>query len=80
MIPTQGREKVPRLLHAGQQGVSRTKVFAQSHVLVWWPHMDEDISQMVRRCQQCSETQNQTRSAPLHPWEWPREPSIIVVR
>ena len=72
VIPTQGREKVLSMLHAGHQGESRTKAFARSYV--WWPHMDDDISQMVKRCQHCNATRNQARSAPLHPWEYPRGP------
>ena len=72
VIPTQGREYVLRELHGGHPGMSRMKAIART--LVWWPHMDQDIEEMVRRCEECQTQQASPPHAPLHPWKWPTRP------
>ncbi|XP_031554055.1 uncharacterized protein K02A2.6-like [Actinia tenebrosa] len=41
---------------------------------VWWPGLDEDISQVVRGCSKCQLSRNKPPQAPLHPWDWPNNP------
>lgn len=36
--------------------------------------MDRDIENLVRKCEQCQLHQKTPAEAPLHPWEWPKEP------
>ena len=72
VIPTQGREYVLRELHGGHPGMSRMKAIART--LVWWPHMDQDIEGMVKRCEECQTQQASPPHAPLHPWKWPTRP------
>ena len=69
VIPTQGQEYVLRELHPG---MSRMKAIART--LVWWPHLDQDIERMVRRCEECQTQQASPPQAPLHPWKWPTRP------
>ena len=69
VIPTQGREYVLRELHGGHPGMSRMKAIART--LVWWPHMDQDIDGMARRCEECQTQQASPPHAPLHPRKWP---------
>ena len=61
-----------RILHEGHPGLSRMKSLAR--VVVWWPGMDADLENLVRRCQPCQVNRKNPPAAPLHPWEWPTRP------
>ena len=41
---------------------------------VWWPNMDRELEDAVKKCQQCQLHQKAPAEAPLHPWEWPGQP------
>ena len=66
------REKVLEELHISQPGIQRMKLLARSHV--WWPHIDQDIQEMVKGCCACQEVKQAPPVAPLHPWIWPSQP------
>ena len=53
-------------------GVSRMKSLARGYF--WWPGMDTDIENLVKHCTICQESRHQEPPAPLHPWEWPKQP------
>ena len=36
---------------------------------IWWPGIDNDIGELVKRCRTCQEHQNMPHRAPIHPWE-----------
>ena len=36
--------------------------------------MDKDIKELVKGCTVCQETRSSPPVAPLHTWQWPREP------
>ena len=72
IVPPQGRERVLRLLHEGHNGESRCKSFARMYV--WWPGLDSDITELVRRCQACQAQRPREPESPLHPWAWPDTP------
>ena len=36
--------------------------------------MDYEIKEMVKKCQICQELCPIPPAAPLHPWEWPKQP------
>ncbi|KAK3726335.1 hypothetical protein QZH41_008960, partial [Actinostola sp. cb2023] len=72
VIPRQGRQNMLTELHEAHPGTSRMKYLARSYV--WWPGMDQDIENLVKRCNQCQLHQKTPAEAPLHPWEWPSEP------
>ena len=48
------------------------KSLARSYV--WWPKKDYEIEEMVKKCQICQELRPTPLAAPLHPWEWPKQP------
>ena len=48
------------------------KGMARSHV--WWPGLDGNIEDTVRRCQQCIKTRKAPPVAPLFSWSWPTAP------
>ena len=72
VVPPQGRGMVTRLLHEGHPGICRMKRLARGYV--WWPGMDGELEQVVKRCSQCQENQKLPPRAPMHPWEWPERP------
>ena len=72
IIPSVRREKVLDELHEGHPGVVKMKSLARS--IVWWPGIDTDLQEKVRKCKQCQENQKSPALAPLHPWDWPKRP------
>ena len=72
VVPPEGREKVLELLHEGHLGNTRMKVLARSYV--WWPGIDQEIEEIVKACSSCQRTRHNPASAPLHPWEFPKQP------
>ena len=59
-------------LHKTHPGVSKMKALARSYV--WWPHMDKEIEEVVRTCENCQANRPSPPVAQLHPWEWPEQP------
>ena len=72
IVPPQGREQVIAELHEAHPGISRMKALARGYV--WWPNMDRELEDAVKKCQQCQLHQKAPAEAPLHPWEWPGQP------
>ncbi|XP_048578377.1 uncharacterized protein K02A2.6-like [Nematostella vectensis] len=72
IIPPDGRDQVKRELHSAHPGINRMKALARSYV--WWPGMDEELAEIVRRCDVCQDRRRNPPSAPLHPWEYPDGP------
>ena len=72
VVPPQGRAAVLGELHETHPGCSKMKALARSYI--WWPKMDQEIEDMVKRCSVCQESRPSPPSAPLHPWQWPTQP------
>ena len=72
VVPRPGREALVEELHGGHPGVVCMKALARSYM--WWPGISKDLEQRVHSCPQCQQSRNAPPPAPLHPWEWPREP------
>ena len=72
VIPQQGQDQVMKELHIAHPGISRIKALGRSYV--WWPKMDKDLEELVKRCETCQDHRKQPPSAPLHPWEYPDGP------
>lgn len=51
IIPTELRCKVLQHLHVGHNGITAMKAEARSWV--WWPKMDQDISELTKSCSIC---------------------------
>ena len=68
----EGRERVIELLHEGHPGNSRMKGLARS--FVWWPNIDRDLEEKVKACDACQQLRHSPAQAPLHPWEFPKQP------
>ncbi len=72
VVPEQGRAGLLEQLHQSHPGMSKMKGLARSYL--WWPNLDADIETRVRDCNICQEQRKSPARAPLHPWEWPRQP------
>ena len=72
IIPSRDRQALLSELHGGHVGSSRMKELARSYL--WWPNLDNDLEELVKRCPACLETRKSPPKAELHPWEWPSQP------
>ncbi len=72
VIPPAGRAAALELLHKGHPGTTRMKDLARS--FVWWPGMEKEIEEAVKRCDACQQTRHNPPPASLHPWEFPESP------
>ena len=72
VIPQPGRKQLLQELHEGHPGISRMKSLART--FLWWPGMDANIEEMVKRCSECQKNRAAPPVAPLHPWNWPTRP------
>ncbi|KAB0801764.1 hypothetical protein PPYR_03950 [Photinus pyralis] len=72
IIPLEGRKKVLQVLHSSHPGIVKTKALARSYV--WWPNIDIDIEKVVNQCETCQQTRHFPAKAPIHPWEYSRNP------
>ncbi|XP_033149641.1 uncharacterized protein K02A2.6-like [Drosophila busckii] len=70
VIPRTLRNDILKLLHDGHWGIARMKQLARQHV--WWPGIDEDISNLTKSCNICK-TNNP--SPVKHFQSWPNATS-----
>ena len=59
-------------LHVGHQGMSRMKSLGR--MFVWWPGLNANIEELVKKCGSCQSVQSVPALAPLQPWKWPTRP------
>ena len=67
---------VMKQLHVDHPGMNRMKALTRSYV--WWPKMDMELEDMVRKCGTCQDSQRMPPSALVHPWEYPDRAWSIV--
>ena len=72
VVPEKGRNILLSELHEGHPGMARMKALARG--FIWWPKMDGDIEEAVKKCKNCQEVQQLPGEAPLHPWEFADKP------
>ena len=72
VVPPRMRSCVLDELHETHQGIVKMKGLARGYV--WWPGMDSDIEKLVKSCNTCQVIRHFPPTAPLHPWEWPKQP------
>ncbi|XP_064122695.1 uncharacterized protein K02A2.6-like [Macrobrachium nipponense] len=71
-MPNALRNRVLSEIHADHQGIVRSKSIARTYV--WWPGVDRDIENLVKKCMNCALQQNNPKLTRMHPWELPRYP------
>jgi hypothetical protein len=72
VIPPQGQEQTLKLLHEGHIGISRMKASARSYV--WWPRMDQEIEEMVKKCSECQRLRHSMNPVTPSMWDTPKGP------
>ena len=72
VVPQKFRASVLSDLHETHQGIVRMKLLSRS--FVWWPNIDRDIEQEVKRCTMCQQRANSPPVAPLNPWPYSTVP------
>ena len=71
VIPTSMRENILERLHAGHQGVVKTRALAKTSV--WWPGLSKQINELVERCPECAK-ERKTQTSPMMPTAVPDYP------
>ena len=72
VVPETLQQAVVRQLHESHPGIVRMKSIGR--MFAWWPHIDQDLEDCVRKCLTCQNNQSLPPVAPLHPWVWPTIP------
>ena len=72
IIPQKLCELLLAELHVNHIGMSKMKALAGSYV--WWPHLNDDIEEFCRKCNECLLSSDNPATAPLHPWLVPKQP------
>ena len=72
IVPMALQEHMLTELHECHPGMSKMKALARS--FVWWPGLDQEIEDKVRKCSVCVQTQRMPRAVPLLLWPWATEP------
>ncbi|BHF66641.1 hypothetical protein SprV_0200966300 [Sparganum proliferum] len=76
VIPSSLRPTVLRQFHAAHPSTSRMKSIARS--FAYWPGIDGDIDDLVRRCPRCQKAAKMPSRQPPIPWQPPERPSSRV--
>ena len=72
IIPTRYQEGMSEELYTGQPGIVRMKERARTYF--WWPNIDQESEQAVRRCGSCHQVRKPLAVALVTPWLWPSNP------
>ena len=72
VVPSKFRDIVLEELHDCHPGIVKMKALCRSYV--WWPGVDEDIQNTVRKCDSCQVQNSRTFTSPMYPWDWPSNP------
>ena len=72
VIPPVLQRKAVKLCHRAHQGISKTKAYART--FCWFPGIDHQIEQKVRKCPQCQAVQDADLGQPIKPRELPEGP------
>ena len=76
VVPQSCQKKVLEELHTSHPGIVKMKSLARIHV--WWPSIDQHITNMVQNCTACQSERNKPATALLHPWSWPDRPWMRI--
>lgn len=71
-VPTTLRFKVLKMLHRGHPGITRMKALARSYV--YWPQLDNDSTDIIKRCSSCAAAAKQPVKVELQSWPKATEP------
>lgn len=69
VIPQKFRRSILNSIHNGHPGMERMKSIARSYV--YWPGIDEEINDFVRKCNSCSSVAKSPTKTLLSSWDQP---------
>ncbi|XP_011859382.1 PREDICTED: uncharacterized protein K02A2.6-like [Vollenhovia emeryi] len=72
VVPTRLRKQILCELHQGHPGTARMRLLAKSKV--FWPKLDVDIQELVRRCKNCATNDKTPTKCTLQSWPIPQGP------
>ena len=72
VIPYSLKKNILKELHCQHPGVVRMKALSRIHV--WYPQIDKDIEETVKKCNECQQVANEPPKSRDHPWSWPSKP------
>ena len=67
IVPSKLRQYILNELHASHMGIVKTKSLARSYV--WWPKIDSEIENLIKKCIPCQQLQASPPKAELIPWK-----------
>lgn len=66
------RSDILHRLHDGHQGI--TKCRERARMSVWWPGLEKEFQEVVKKCPECMETRSTQRKEPLMTTRLPQRP------
>ncbi len=72
IIPISLRSRIIDLAHMGHQGIVKTKSLVRSRV--WFPGIDYQVEQKIKRCRECQANTDKQSFEPLRPTKMPKGP------
>ena len=70
--PAKFRTQLLNELHSDHPGMARMKSLSRQHI--WWPSIDQEIENLVRRCQFVKTCSLKTPQGEPNPWRWLSKP------
>ena len=73
VVPSKLHTQVLQRLHEGHQGIDRCRARLRSSV--WWPRVNQQLSDLIERCQKCAKVARKRREPllsnqlPQYPWQ-----------
>lgn len=72
IIPPKFRSQLLGELHKDHPGMRRMKELARNYL--WYPGMDQDVENLVSKCEGCQLVRNDPVKGPTIPWRYPERP------
>ncbi|XP_053698900.1 uncharacterized protein K02A2.6-like [Sabethes cyaneus] len=72
VVPKKLQKRILQQLHKGHPGIDRTRSLARN--FVYWPNIDDHISDMVRACKECAMVAKSDTKTSLQSWPIPEKP------
>ena len=69
VIPQTLQKTTLNFLHRGHPGISAMRALARFYI--WWPTLEEDIDNYVKKCQHCQENRPNNSELPVYQWSIP---------
>jgi len=76
VIPLSLRSGMMNKLHEGHLGIEQCRILARDKI--FWPNMNAQIADMIRKCSICLELRNSNRKEPIIPFQIPNLPWEVV--